>query len=441
MSKWTTQTLRSFIGSPISGSRPSGGAFEDTEGVPSLGGENIMSEGGVDYSSFKKVPESFYRFMPKGHLKANDVLINKDGAQTGKVGLYDGRFEDAAVNEHIFIMRSVNEAIDQSLLYYFLLLGETQAAIARRITGSAQPGLNSQFVDAVSLTVPICKQQQRRIAEILSTVDDAIEATEALIAKQQQIKAGLMHDLFTRGVWTADSIAAAQAAGSPAAASAKVGQLRPPQSTAPELYKDSPLGWIPKDWEVKVCSSLCKRICVGIVIQPAKYYQSSGVPAFRSANVRESGLTMDKLVYISKESNAMLSKSQVKAGDVLSVRTGYPGTSAVVPPNCAGCNTVDILISTPTDEISSDFLCAWINSSSGKNQVLSKQGGLAQQHFNVAELRKLKVILPSSLEQDVIVERFMAIELEIQSNQVFRTKLQKQKQGLMQDLLSGEVSV
>ena len=74
-------------------------------------------------------------------------------------------------------------------------------------------------------------RQQRRIAEILSTVDEAIEQTEALIAKYQQIKAGLMHDLFTRGV-TPD------------------GHLRPTRTQAPHLYKESPLGWIPKEWEV-----------------------------------------------------------------------------------------------------------------------------------------------------------------------------------------------
>jgi type I restriction enzyme S subunit len=73
-------------------------------------------------------------------------------------------------------------------------------------------------------------EQQRRIAEILGTVDEVIEQTEALIAKQQQVKAGLMHDLFTRGVTA-------------------TGTLRPPPAEAPHLYQDSPLGPIPKEWD------------------------------------------------------------------------------------------------------------------------------------------------------------------------------------------------
>ena len=75
--------------------------------------------------------------------------------------------------------------------------------------------------------------QQRKIAEILSTVDAVLEKTEAAIAKYQQLKQGLMHDVFTRGI------------------DVHTEQLRPKQTEAPELYKQSALGWIPKEWEVE----------------------------------------------------------------------------------------------------------------------------------------------------------------------------------------------
>lgn len=420
MSDWRSYTLRELIGSPISGGRPPGGVREDTEGIPSLGGENILADGGVTLDVVKRVPREFFRLMPKGHLIKGDVLINKDGAQTGKVGLYDGDFEEAAVNEHLFILRSVNGSIQQRLLYYYLLLPHTQAAISRRITGSAQPGLNSQFVDAIRILIPNSSAEQRRIAEILSTVDETIEQTEALIAKTQQVKAGLMHDLFTRGV-TAD------------------GRLRPPREEAPQLYKQSPLGWIPKEWEARPCSELSDLITVGIVIRPAQYYVSEGVPAFRSANIRENGIDPSGLVFISPHSNALLSKSQVRAGDVLSVRTGYPGTSAVVPPAFAGANCIDILITRPSDCLRSTFLSAWINSSFGKEQVLRKQGGLAQQHFNVGELRDLLVALPATSEQDEIVARISAVNDKLAEEEGLARKYQSVKHGLMQDLLIGRV--
>ena len=74
--------------------------------------------------------------------------------------------------------------------------------------------------------------EQRKIAKILTTVDNLIEKTEALIAKYQSVKQGLMQDLFTRGL-------------------DQHGHLRPPYAEAPELYNKSELGWIPREWEVE----------------------------------------------------------------------------------------------------------------------------------------------------------------------------------------------
>jgi type I restriction enzyme S subunit len=170
MNEWSAKRLRDVIGQPISGSRPPGGVNTETEGIPSLGGENILSGGGVTFENLNRVPAAFYNLMPKGRLQPLDVLINKDGAQTGKVGFYKGEFLEACVNEHLFILRNMNRAIDQRFLFYSVLLPDTQSKIARRITGSAQPGLNATFVDAVDILVPPNSHEQERIAEILSAL-------------------------------------------------------------------------------------------------------------------------------------------------------------------------------------------------------------------------------------------------------------------------------
>ncbi|MCG7904840.1 MAG: restriction endonuclease subunit S, partial [Candidatus Thiodiazotropha weberae] len=219
------------------------------------------------------------------------------------------------------------------------------------------------------------------------------------------------------------------------------GKLRPPREQAPELYQQTPIGWIPKEWALRTCTDICLRISVGIVIQPSQYYVDEGVPAFRSANVREVGIDSANLVYISPLSNALLAKSQVKAGDILSVRTGYPGTSAVVPPEYEGSNCIDVLISTPGDEVLSDYLCNWINSPFGKGQVLRQQGGMAQQHFNVAEMKELLVALPSVNEQEEISKRLMVFSSNISLEKSKKNKLLKQKSGLMYDLLTGKTEV
>jgi type I restriction enzyme S subunit len=102
-----------------------------------------------------------------------------------------------------------------------------------------------------------------------------------------------------------------------------------------------------------------------------------GVPVLRSANLRETGIELTDLVYISKESNALLSKSTLRHNDLVAVRTGYPGTTCVVPKHLDGINCVDLVISRPGPKIDPRFLALWINSPFGKDQVLRMQGGLA----------------------------------------------------------------
>jgi type I restriction enzyme, S subunit len=313
-----------------------------------------------------------------------------------------------------------HSSVDGPFLFYQVerLRGQFQ----RYAAGSTFPEINKGDTGRVRIPHPVNRDEQRRIASVLEAVDAAIESTTDLVAKYQQIKAGLMYDVFTRGV-LAD------------------GQLRPPHRETPELYQRTALGWIPKDWSLHRCADICTRICVGIVIQPTQYYVEEGVPALRSANVREEGIDPSNLVYISASANRQLAKSQLKAGDIVSVRTGYPGTSAVVPQELEGANCIDILISTPGDRVSSDFLCDWINSSFGKEQVLRQQGGMAQQHFNVGEMRELLVALPSLDEQDRISAKLSTVTQTLTVERARAEKYRAQKLGLMQDLLSGRVSV
>lgn len=203
-------------------------------------------------------------------------------------------------------------------------------------------------------------------------------------------------------------------------------------------YKQTEIGVIPCDWSLETCAKISDMITVGIVIRPTQYYVSSGVPAFRSANVKVSGLTTNDLVFISYESNKQLSKSQVRTGDVLTVRTGYPGTSAVVREEHSGGNCIDILITRPSKRIVPDYLNYWINSSFGKDQVLKNQGGLAQQHFNVGDMRSLIVALPEQNEQKQIANALSDIDTLISSLDQLIAKKRDIHQATMQQLLNGQ---
>jgi type I restriction enzyme S subunit len=249
----------------------------------------------------------------------------------------------------------------------------------------------------------------------------AIAHQEALISKLKQMRTGLVHHLLTRGL-------------------DEHGDLRDPIAH-PEQFQDSPIGSIPKAWAIKACDSLCHQIVVGIVVKPAQYYVKSGVPVLRSANVRENYIHLEELVYISPDSNRLLSKSMLRAGDLVTVRTGYPGTTNVIPELLDGSNCVDLIISRPKGAINPHFLSRWVNSPFGKDQILKVQGGLAQQHFNVGEMKQLLVTQPSMDEQVSIVSMMQQVDAFIEAEENMLFKLTLTKSGLTSDLLTGRVCV
>jgi type I restriction enzyme, S subunit len=277
--------------------------------------------------------------------------------------------------------------------------------------------------------------EQRRIAEILGTVDAAIEQTEALVAKYQQLKAGLMHDLFTRGL-------------SPEASAQGdvTWKLRPTRQAAPHLYHQSPLGWIPKEWEVKPLGVLAEIVSGVTLGCKAEIDDEVGVPYLRVANVQDGyfDLTEVKSVTVSR---AKFEKLQLRRGDVLMNEGGdfdKLGRGSVWQEEIKPCihqNHVFRVRPEP-EQLRSYYLAYWSQSESGKKFFLlnSKQStNLAS--INSTQLNRFPIALPSTQEQERIELRIAALQsrIEMESREV--TKLRAQKQGLMQDLLTGRVRV
>lgn len=314
------------------------------------------------YNSNKKVSTKgleVSRPIPK-----NTVLCVCIGSSIGKVGL--SWHKKSCTNQQINSI-ICNIFFDSQFIYYLLLYySDYWKSFA---TFSTVPILNKGRFEEI--TIPICDdiEEQRRIAGVLSLVQDAIAQQEQLIILTTELKKALMQKLFTEG-------------------------------TRNEPQKMTEIGLIPESWDLLRCSELCQIITVGVVVKPASYYVKSGIPAFRSLNVREDKLVTDNLVYFSPEDNdGKLAKSKVYAGDVLIVRTGYPGTSCVVPEQYEGSNCIDIVIARPKNTISSKFLSRFFNSPSGKLQALSAKHGLAQQHLNVGAVKNVLVPVPASLEE------------------------------------------
>src|SRR5205823_3411798 len=103
-------------------------------------------------TSLKYVPESFYKTANRGILQANDILICKDGALTGKVAIVPKPmpFDNGMINEHVFILRA-NEKAEQKYIFYFLYSDFGQELMKANITGQAQGGLNSSNLENIKI--------------------------------------------------------------------------------------------------------------------------------------------------------------------------------------------------------------------------------------------------------------------------------------------------
>ena len=136
-------------------------------------------------------------------------------------------------------------------------------------------------------------------------------------------------------------------------------------------------------------------VCVGVVIKPTQYYTDKGVPAFRSLNIGVLCVKDVDWVYFTEEGHKKNQKSVVKENDVLVIRSGNPGTACVADARYAGYNAVDIIVAHPDEQkVNSVFLATFTNMPHGMNQIREKTGGAAQQHFNVAGYKALRLILP-----------------------------------------------
>ena len=190
---------------------------------------------------------------------------------------------------------------------------------------------------------------------------------------------------------------------------------------------------------------LSPQVTVGIVVEPSKHYVTEGVPALRSLNVTGDGVVMDNVVFISPEANELHRKSRLHAGDIVAVRSGQPGTCAIIPPALNGCNCVDLIIIRKPEACTSHFLRWYLSSDSAKVQFGSGAEGAIQQHFNVSTASRLLVAVPPLSEQDAIVAfvddatRTLDTLRDEAQNAIFL--LQERRSALISAAVTGQIDV
>jgi type I restriction enzyme S subunit len=110
-------------------------------------------------------------------------------------------------------------------------------------------------------------------------------------------------------------------------------------------YKQTEVGVIPEDWDVKRLKEISPSQSVGLVINPSTYYSPSGtVPLLVGSNVKENSIDWASANKITDEGNQQIPASQLFAGDLVMVRVGDPGVTAVVPKELEGANCASMMI-------------------------------------------------------------------------------------------------
>lgn len=162
----------------------------------------------------------------------------------------------------------------------------------------------------------------------------------------------------------------------------------------------------------------------------------------RNQNIMDGYIKSDDLLYVTEAYHKENRTKAIKAGDVITMRTGYPGRSAVVPKEYDDCQTFTTLVSRPKQEIIlPSFLATWINSDQGMKFVKARQAGGAQQNLNAGVLKTIPVAIPQIEVQQKIVKNIAQVDDLRVSNEKQLAQLQTLKSGLMSDLLTGRKRV
>jgi len=340
------------------------------------------------------------------------VLVALYGATAGKVARLR---VDAAINQAVLSVRTAGDELDNDFLFW--VLESSAEKLFSLCQGAAQPNLSKGLVDGLELAIPPLLEQQR-IAAILTAVDDKLDMIARQIEATQTLKQGLMQTLFSRGVGTQDA------------------DDRWVQHTE---FKDTELGRIPSCWDVQCLESLSESITVGIATSTTEHYADSGVLLIRNQNIKEDYLDLSDLIRITPDFDAKNKNKRVKAGDILTVRTGYPGTTCVVPEGLGLVQTFTTLITRPQhDVLHAHFASRYFNSPQGKKLMLHQAAGGAQQNINAGNLKKLLVPVPPLSEQMRIAEVLAAVDAKTKVLSDKSARYQAMKRGLMQKFLTGE---
>lgn len=160
-----------------------------------LSAKNVTKRG-FTFDALSFITKEKDSALSKGKLERGDIVLTSRGT-VGNVGYYndDVQFDHVRINSGMLIFRH-GEQFDPLFLYWYMTSPQMQSNFKKMGSGSAQPQLPVGSLELIRLPI-VPKPEQKKIAEILSVVDDKISVNKRLLAKQTELKKGLMQDLLS----------------------------------------------------------------------------------------------------------------------------------------------------------------------------------------------------------------------------------------------------
>lgn len=410
---WSPRTLGDMADLITKGTTPKTYGMDYTaSGIPFLRVENITAGGTLSLDGVKYISPETHQALKRSQGRPGDVLISIAGA-LGRVAVIPDALREANMNQAVSLVRLRNNACHIDYLRHALHGHHVAVQVSLSKAALAQANLNLKQVGGLEVLLPPLPEQ-RKIAAILSSVDEAIEKTQAVIDQVQVVKKGLMQELLTKGL-----------------------------PGRHKKFKQTEIGEIPEDWEVVELQELCEpgtTITYGVVKPGPK--DPSGVRFVRSGDLTTGVVAEEQLRTISKRVSDTYKRTLLRGGELLIALVGQPGATAIAPKSLAGANIArQVGLVRVNERLLPEFAKSYFNSPLGRKALLRESIGSVQQVINLRDLKTVELPLPSIEEQNAICDVLAAVAARLSSMQGVLRGKEDLKAALMSVLLTGELRV
>jgi type I restriction enzyme S subunit len=380
-------------------------ALRSGDGITS---EDIAEEGDYPVYGGNGLRGYTNKFTHEGRY----ALIGRQGALCGNVNYADGKFW---ASEHAVVVSPIQMVVTSWLGELLRAMNLNQYSIT-----AAQPGLAVDAVGNLFIPLPPDKEQQT----IAAFLDRETGKIDALIAEQQRLvellaekRQAVISHAVTKG-------------------------LNPNAK-----MKDSGIEWmgeVPAHWDVTRLKTISPFISVGIVVNPSEYVSDEGLPYIYGGDISVGKIAFQTSRRITERDSRRNEKTRLSAGDLLTVRVGAPGITAVVPPECEGGNCASVMYVRKGD-FNSDWLCYAMNDKTVRYQVEVVQYGAAQEQFNISHAINFWIVTPPREEQNNIAayldtETAKFDTLTAEANRAIEL-LQERRSALISAAVTGKIKV